>query len=58
MIERGAIGDFRAPDIMRFGFAPAYLSFADVWDAAEILADCLRAEVWREPRYATRHAVT
>ena len=58
MIERGVIGDFRAPDIMRFGFAPAYLRFVDVWDAAEILADCLRAEVWREPRYATRHAVT
>jgi kynureninase len=58
MIERGAIGDFRAPDIMRFGFAPAYLSFADVWDAAEILSDCIRAEVWRDPRYNQRHAVT
>jgi kynureninase len=58
MIERGAIGDFRAPDIMRFGFAPAYLGFADVWDAAELLRDCIRAEVWRDPRYNARHAVT
>jgi kynureninase len=58
MIERGAIGDFRAPDIMRFGFAPLYLRFRDVWDAAEILAECIRAEVWREPRYSQRLAVT
>jgi kynureninase len=58
MIERGVIGDFRAPDIMRFGFAPLYLGFSDVWDAAEILADCVRAEVWREPRYSQRLAVT
>jgi kynureninase len=58
MIERGVIGDFRAPDIMRFGFAPLYLRFVDVWDAAEILAGCIRAEVWREPRYGQRLAVT
>jgi kynureninase len=58
MIERGVIGDFRAPDIMRCGFAPLYLRFADVWDAAEILAECIRAEVWREPRYSQRLAVT
>src|ERR1700681_990239 len=52
MIERGVIGDFREPDIMRFGFAPLYLRFAEVWDAAEILAACVRAEVWRESRYS------
>ena len=58
MIERGVIGDFRAPDIMRFGFAPLYLRYADVWDAAEILAECIRAEVWHDPRYSRKLAVT
>ena len=58
MIERGVIGDFREPDVMRFGFAPLYLRFVDVWDAAAMLADCVRAEVWRDPRYSERLAVT
>jgi kynureninase len=58
MIERGVIGDFRAPDIMRFGFAPLYLRYQDVWDAAEILAASIRANVWQDPRYSQRSAVT
>jgi kynureninase len=58
MIERGVIGDFRAPDLMRFGFTPLYLGYADVWDAVDVLTDVLTSQVWREPRFATRHAVT
>lgn len=41
LIERGVIGDYREPEIMRFGFTPLYTSFADVWDAVEILRDIL-----------------
>jgi kynureninase len=41
LIERGVIGDYREPHIMRFGFTPLYTSFADAWDAVEILKDIL-----------------
>jgi len=41
LIGRGVIGDYREPGIMRFGFTPLYTSFADVWDAVDILADIL-----------------
>jgi kynureninase len=58
LIERGVIGDFRAPDVMRFGFTPLYLSFCDVWDAAEIIAEVLTTESWRDARFAVRGAVT
>jgi kynureninase len=41
LIARGVIGDYREPAIMRFGFTPLYTSFADVWDAVEILRSIL-----------------
>ena len=41
LIARGVIGDYREPAIMRFGFTPLYTSYADVWDAVEILRDIL-----------------
>ncbi len=58
LIERGVIGDFRAPDIARFGFTPLYLRFVDVFDAVEILADVMVSESYRDPKFALRNAVT
>ncbi|HEX4226111.1 MAG TPA: kynureninase [Pseudonocardiaceae bacterium] len=58
LIERGIIGDFRAPDIARFGFAPAYLRFVDVWDAVESIVDTLTSEDHRAERFAVRPTVT
>ncbi len=58
LIARGVIGDFRAPDILRFGFAPAYLRAVDAWDAAEHLAQVLRGGEWNTPRFLQRKAVT
>jgi kynureninase len=58
LIARGVIGDFRAPDILRFGFTPLYTRFVDVWDAVDRLVQVLAAEEWREPRFQVRAAVT
>ena len=58
LIARNIIGDFRAPDLMRFGFSPLYLRYVDVWDAADALQDVLDTEEWRKPEFAARRAVT
>jgi kynureninase len=58
MIERGVIGDFRAPDILRCGFTPLYVGFEDVWRAVDVLHQILSTEAWRAPRFQTRHRVT
>jgi kynureninase len=58
LIARGIIGDFRAPDLMRFGFSPFYLRYADVWDAADQLEDILKTEAYRDPAFAVRKHVT
>jgi len=58
LIERGVIGDFRAPDILRFGFIPLYVGFEDVGHAAVTLAEVLSSGLWRAPRFSERAAVT
>jgi kynureninase len=58
LIARKVIGDFRAPNLMRFGFTPLYVSYADVYDAVEILADVLDNRLWDNPKFLAKNAVT
>ena len=58
LIARGVIGDFRAPDILRFGFTPLYLRHVDVWDAAEHLRQVLESGEWQRPEFNQKQAVT
>lgn len=58
LIARGVIGDFRAPDILRFGLAPLYTRYVDVWDAVAALAEVLDSRAWDRPEFHRRAAVT
>ncbi len=58
LIERGVIGDFRAPDVLRFGLAPLYMRYVDVWDAVAVLRDVMRTAAWRDARFQQRQSVT
>lgn len=58
LIARGVIPDFRSPDILRFGFAPLYVGFVDLWDAVQHLKAIMSGGEWRETRFAAKAAVT
>ena len=58
LIARKVVGDFRAPDVLRFGFTPLYLRYVDVWDAVEHLHAVLAGDEWRDTRFQRRATVT
>ena len=58
VIDRGVIGDFRAPDIMRFGFTPLYIDSGDVTAAVKVISDVMNNELWNEDKYKVKSRVT
>ena len=58
LIDRGVIGDFRPPDVMRFGIAPLYLDAGDIVRAAGVMEDVLAERSWDRPRYRQMKAET
>lgn len=58
LIARGVIGDFRAPDIMRFGFTPLFIDKADVLRACDVIEEVMTGKLWDKPEYHARAAVT
>ena len=58
LIARGVIGDFRAPNVMRFGFTPLYIDKSDVLAAVAVLTDILQNKLWDAPEYLATNRVT
>ena len=52
------MGDFRAPNNLRFGFTPLYLRYVDLWDCVEALVDIMSTESWNQPQFLKQQAVT
>jgi kynureninase len=58
LVARDVIGDFRAPNLLRFGFAPLYLSHIDVWNAVATLREVMDSGSWDRPEFHARKSVT
>jgi kynureninase len=58
LIDRNVIGDFRAPDILRFGVTPLYTRYVDIWNAVDALRAIMHDETWKQPRFRTPKHVT
>ncbi len=58
LIDRGVVGDFRAPNLIRFGFTPLYTRYVDCFDAVMIIKDVLQSGAWKEDKYRERLLVT
>ncbi|MEE9196460.1 MAG: kynureninase [Alphaproteobacteria bacterium] len=58
LISKGVIGDYRDPEVMRFGITPLYLRFIDLWHAVRHLRRIMEKETWRRPEFSERHPVT
>jgi kynureninase len=58
LAARGVLADFRAPDTVRLGFSPLFLTYAQVWDAMDILGDILSTRSWDAPEFYIRAKVT
>ncbi len=58
LITDKVIGDFRAPDIVRFGITPLYLRYVDIWDGVMRLKNIMEKELWKNPSFQQRLAVT
>ena len=58
LIDRGVIGDFRAPDVLRFGLAPLYLRYVDLWNAVAVLREVMQTRAWDRQAYHRRRRVT
>lgn len=58
IIERGVIGDFRQPNLLRFGFTPLYLRYVDLWDAVIVIREVMQSGAWKADRYQRRNKVT
>lgn len=58
IIDRGVIGDFRQPNLLRFGFTPLYTRYVDVWNAVMTILDVMQTAVWQDKKYQHRNTVT